>query len=64
MSKYNSPFRKVYKSELRQEILKNIEIDSGKPPTYTLNHDQDENLRGKFHQKELIKVFQQWTRSH
>ena len=34
----------------------------GKPPTYTINDEQDEIICAKFYQKELIKVVQQWNR--
>ncbi len=33
-----------------------VSISSKKPPTYTIKDEQDEIIRGKFYQKELIKV--------
>ena len=32
-----------------------------KPPTYTTKDERDETIRGRFYQKDLIKVNQQWN---
>ena len=50
ISKYDLPFRKGYRPQFTQEI------SSRKPPTYTIKDEQDEIIRGKFHQKELVRV--------
>ena len=56
ISKYDLPFRKSYKPQFTREVLKNVAIATRKPPTYTIKDEQDETIRGKFYQKELIKV--------
>ena len=54
--KYDLPFRKGYKPHFTQEVFEIVAISSRKPPTYTIKDEQDEIIRGKFYQKELIKV--------
>ena len=56
ISKYDLPFRKVYKPQFTQKVFETNAISSRKPPTYTINDEQDEIIRGKFYQKELIQV--------
>ena len=56
ISKYDLPFRKVYKPQFTQEVFEIVAITSRKPPTYTIKDEQDEIIRGKFYQKELVKV--------
>ncbi len=56
ISKYDLLFRKGYKPQFIKEIFEIIATSSKKPPTYTLKNEQDETIRGKFYQKELIKV--------
>ena len=56
ISKYDLPFTKGYKPEFTQEVFESVEISSRKPPTYTINDEQGEIIRGKFYQKELVKV--------
>ena len=56
MSKFDLPFRKDYKPQFLKEVFKTVAISSGKPPTYTMEDEQDEIIRGKFYQKELINV--------
>ena len=56
ISKYDLPFRKGYKPQFTQEVFKIVQISSRKPPTYTIKDEQGEIIRGKFHQKELVKV--------
>ena len=56
ISKFDSPFRKGYKPQFTREVFEIVAISSRKPPTYTLKDEQDETIRGKFYQKELIKV--------
>ena len=56
ISKYDSPFRKGYKPQFTKEVFEIVAIFSKKPPTYTKRDEQDEIIRGKFYQEELIKV--------
>ena len=56
ISKYNLPFRKGYKPQFTQEIFEIVTIATKKPPTYTIKDEQEEFLRGKFYEKELIGV--------
>ena len=56
ISKYDLPFRKGYKPQFTKEVFEIVAISSEKPPTYTIKDEQDETIRGKFYQKELIKV--------
>ena len=55
-SKYDLPFRKGYKPQFTKKVFEVVAISSRKPPTYTKKDEQDEIIRGKFYQKELIKV--------
>ena len=55
-SKYVLPFRKCYKPKSTKEIFKIVAISSRKSPTYTIKDEQEEIIRGKFYQKELINV--------
>ena len=56
ISKYDLPFRKGYKPQFTKEVFEINAIPSKKPQTYTINDEQDETIRDKFYQKELIKV--------
>ena len=56
ISKFDLPFRKGYKPQFTKEVFEIVAISSKKPPTYTIKDEQDEIIRGKFYQKELIKV--------
>ncbi len=56
ISKYDSPFRKCYKPQFTQEIFEIVAMATKKPPTYTINDEQEEVIRGKFFEKELIRV--------
>ena len=56
ISKYDLPFRKGYKPQFTKEVFEFVAFSSRKPPTYTIKDEQDEIVRGKFYQKELIKV--------
>ena len=57
ISKYDLPFRKDYKPQITRKFFEIVAIATQKPPTYTIKDEQDEIIQGKFHQKELIKVF-------
>ena len=56
ISKYDLAFRKCYKPQIIKEVFEIVAISSKKPPTYTIKDEQEENIRGKFYQKKLIKV--------
>ena len=43
-----------YKPQFTQEVFEVVAIALRKPPTYTIKDEQDENIRRKFYQKELI----------
>ena len=62
ISKYDLPFRRGYKPQFTKEVFEIVANSSKKPPTYTKKDEQDEIIRGKYYQKELIKVNQQWNR--
>ena len=55
ISKYDLPFRKGCKPQFTKEVFGIVAFSSRNPPTYTIKDEQDEFIRGKFHQKELIK---------
>ena len=56
ISKYDLPLRKGYKPQSTQEIFEIVTIATKKRPTYTIKDEQDEVIRGKFYEKELIRV--------
>ena len=62
ISKYDLLFRKCYQPLFTEEVSNIFAISSGKPPTNTIKDEQDEIIRGKFYQKELVKVIQQSNR--
>ena len=55
MSGYDWSFRKRYRSQFMQKFFEIVVIASKKPPTYTLETDQDETILGNFYRKELIE---------
>ena len=55
-SKIDLPFRKVYKPQFTQEIFEIVALASRKPPTYTIEDSQNLVIRGKFYEKEMIRV--------
>ena len=56
ISKYGLPFRKRYKPQFIQDIFEIVAIATKKPPTYTIKVEQEDVIRGKFYEKELIRV--------
>ena len=60
ISKYDLLFRKGYKPQFTQEIFEIVTIATKKPPTYTIKDEQEEVIRGKFNEKELIRVIWVW----
>ena len=62
ISKYDLHFRKGYEPQFTKELLENVAISSRKPPTYAIKDEEDVIIRGKFYQKDLIKVIQKRSR--
>ena len=62
ISKYDLSFRKGYKLQFTREVSEIVANATRKPPSFTIKDKHGENIEGKFYQKELIKVNQQWTR--
>ena len=56
VSKYELPFNKGCKPQFTKKVFEIVAISSTKLPTYTRKDEQDEIIRGKFYEKELIKV--------
>ena len=56
ISKYDLPFCNGYEPQFTREVFEIAAIVTRKPPTYTVKDEQGEVIRGKFYQKELIKV--------
>ena len=56
ISKYDLSFRNGYKPQFTQEVFEIVATSSRNPPTYTIKDEQDEIIRGKFYQTELVKV--------
>ena len=56
VSKYDLLFRKRNKPQFTQEISEIVAIATIKPPIYTIKDEQEEVIRGKFCEKELIRV--------
>ena len=48
ISKYDWHFKKGYKPQFTHEVFQIFAISSRKPPTYTINDEKDEIIRGKF----------------
>ena len=53
---YDLPFRKGYKPQFTREVFEIVATATKKPTTYTIKDEQGEVIKGKFYQKELIKV--------
>ena len=56
ISKYELPFKKGYKPQFTQKNFEIVAIATKKHPTYTIEDEQKEVIRGKFYEKELIRV--------
>ena len=56
ISKYDLACKKGYWPPLTQEVFEIVAISSRKPLKYTKKDEQDEIIRGKFYQKESVKV--------
>ena len=56
ISKFDLPFRKGYKPQFPREVFEIVAIATQKPPTYTIKDEEGEIIKGKFYQKELVKI--------
>ena len=56
ISKYDLLFRKGYKPQFTQKLFEIVALATKKPATYTIKEEQEEVIRGKFYEKELIRV--------
>ena len=56
ISKQDLSFRKRYKQQFTIEIFKNVALATRKLPTYNIRDEQGEVIKGKFYEKELIRV--------
>ena len=59
IARYDLPFTKGYLPQFKREVFEFVPISPGKPPIYIMKDAQDEIIRGKFCQKEVIEVFLQ-----
>ena len=56
ISKYDLPFRNGYTLQFIQENIRFVVIATRKPPTYTINDEQEKVIREIFYEKELNRV--------
>ena len=56
ISRYDFPFRKGRKLQYTQDFFESVAIATKEELIYTMKDDQDEHLRGKNYQEELIIV--------
>ena len=63
ISKIDLPFRKGYKPQFKEENFEIVALASRKPPTYTMKHNQNLVIRGKFYEKEMIRAIWEWIPS-
>ena len=54
------PSGKVINHNLRTKFFEIFAIATKKPPTYTIKDEQEEVIRGKIYEKELIRVIWVW----
>lgn len=59
ISKEDLPFRKGYKQTFTDEIFTIISIPTVNPPTYNLADENDEQILGKFYEREIVIVYKQ-----
>ena len=59
-SKSHLPVRKGFKPQLTHEIFESVAIATKKFLTYTIKDEQEDVIRGKFYEKELIWVIWVW----
>ena len=56
LSKYGLSFRKGYKQQFTREFFEIVAIATKKPPAYTIIDEQEEVIREKFYEKELLRI--------
>ena len=56
ISKNGLPFRKGYKPQFTEETFEIVAPAGRKPPTKTIKDNQNSVIRGKFYEKEMIRV--------
>ena len=56
ISKYDLHFRKGYKPQYTHKIFGIVAIASKNPPTYTIRDEQEEVIRRKLYEKEMMRV--------
>ena len=56
ISERSLPFRKGYKRQFTNGIFKGVALATRKPPTYNIRDEQGEVIKGKFYEKEMIRV--------
>ena len=56
IAKRDLPFRKGYKQNFTDEVFIVERVSTLNPPTYNLTDSNNEKIRGKFYESELIKV--------
>ena len=62
ISRYDLLYGNGYKPQFTREFFEIVAFATRKPPTYTIKDEQSEVIQGKFYQKELNKIIQQWFR--
>ena len=60
ISKYDINFRKGYKPQTTWELFEIVANAYKKLPAYTIKDEQEEVIRGKIYEKELIRVIWVW----
>ena len=63
ISKVDLPFKKGCKPQFTEEIFETAALASRKPPTYTIKDNQSLVIRGRFYEKEKIRVIWEWILS-
>ena len=63
ISKNDLLFRKCYKPHFTEELFEIVALACRKPPTYTTKDNQNLVTRGKFYEKEIIRVICEWIPS-
>jgi transposase len=56
IAKKDLPFKKGYQQSYTDETFQIIDIVTKNPPTYTLMDAVGEIIKGKFYEKEIVKV--------
>ena len=56
ISKQDLRFRKGYKPQFTNKIFKIVSLTTRNTPTYNIQDEQGEVIKGKIYEKELIRV--------